>query len=162
MHCLIWDRLLLYRNLVTLMLWYRYSLDCSNPSKFSLEKWRKKLTPCNFSLFWAGNAPLPLEKRVTQVITTLYTWEKSGATTLALTVGSGSPLAPPVCFIGGAVLEFSRKKGSFERILEAHRRGASSLWFRNQLELKIIPFRILSPPHPWYPQPYLSSHAFKY
>ena len=32
--------ILLYQNIITLMLWDRHSLDFSNPSKLSLEKWR--------------------------------------------------------------------------------------------------------------------------
>ena len=109
---------LLYRNIVTILLSYRYSLVFSNPSKFSLEKWRFKLTPYNFSLCWVGNAPLPLKKSVTQVSTSPDTWVKRSATVSSLTVRIGAPLAPPIFFIGGVVLEFSRKK---EKLREASR-----------------------------------------
>ena len=48
---ILWGASLLYWNLITLMLWHRYPLVYSNPSNFSLEKWRNKLTPCNFPSF---------------------------------------------------------------------------------------------------------------
>ena len=48
---ILWGASMLHRNLVTIMLWDRYSLVFSNPSKFSLEKRRKKLFPCNFPCF---------------------------------------------------------------------------------------------------------------
>ena len=105
--------ILLHLNLVTIMLWYSYSLVYSNPSKFSLEKWRFKLSPCNFSLFWARNAPLPLTKSVTYVSNAPNTLEKSGSTSPILTTRSGSPLSPPAFFIREVVLEFSRKKEKF-------------------------------------------------
>ena len=57
---------------------------------------------------------------------------------------------------------FQGKKRSFNRLLEAYLYGASSLWFRSHLELEILSFWILSPPHPLDPLPFLSSHAFKY
>ena len=60
------DRYLLHWNLVTIMLWDRYSLVFSNPSNFSLEKWRFKLSLYNFFLFWAGNSPAPLTRSITQ------------------------------------------------------------------------------------------------
>ena len=47
------------------MLWDRYSIVFSNTSNFSPEKLRFKLSPCIFSLFWAGNTLSPLTKSIT-------------------------------------------------------------------------------------------------
>ena len=83
--------IMLHLNLITIMLWDRYPLVCSNPSNFSLEKWRKILSPCIFSLFWAGNAPISLKKSVTQVSNAPYTWERSGVTVSSLIARSVTP-----------------------------------------------------------------------
>ena len=110
---ILWGASLLYQNIITLMLWDRYPLVCSNPSKFSVEKWRNKLMPCNFpsfelvTLFPHWQKLLPKKQRAS---TSLDTWAKRGATALALTTRSGIPLSPHVFFIGRVVLEFWRQK----------------------------------------------------
>ena len=78
--------IMLHLNLITIMLWDRYPLVCSNPSNFSLEKWRNKLTPCNFpsfelvTLFPHWPKALPKKQRAN---TTPNTWEKRCATALS-------------------------------------------------------------------------------
>ena len=104
---------MLYWNLVTLMLWDRYPLVYSNPSKFSLEKWRNKLTLAIFpsfaleTFFPHWQKALPKEQRAS---TAPDTWARICATSPTLTTRSSAPLAPPICFIAGGVLEFWRKK----------------------------------------------------
>ena len=103
----LWGPSLLNQNLVTLMLWDRYPLVYFNPSKFSLEKWRNKLTPCNFPsfklvmLFPHWQKVLPKKKRAS---TAPDRWEKRGATALSLNSKSGAPLSSLVCFFGKVVL----------------------------------------------------------
>ena len=45
---ILWGASLLYQNLITLMLWDRYSLDCSNPSNFSLEEMKVQINRLQF------------------------------------------------------------------------------------------------------------------
>ena len=110
---ILWWESLLYQNLITLMLWDRYPVVCSNPSNFSLEKWRNKLTPCNFPsfdlvmLFPHWKKELPKKQRA---FTTLDTCENRGSTTPSFTVRSSAPLSPPVYFFGKAVFKFWRQK----------------------------------------------------
>ena len=98
---ILWGASLLYRNIITLMLWDRSPLVFSNPSKFCLDKWRNKLTPCNFTsfelvtLFPHWKKVLPKKQRAN---TTPDTWAKRGSTALSLNARSGAPLSPPVCF----------------------------------------------------------------
>ena len=122
------------------MLWDRYSLVCSNPSDFFLEKWKNKLTPCNFSLFWASNALSPLTKSVTQQAKSQHHSWYMRKERCHHSFPYCKKRFPVITFglllwrSGTQVLK--EKKRSFERILKYDLHRASSLWFRTSWILR--------------------------
>ena len=85
--------ILLHLNLITIMLWDRYSLVSSIPSEFTLWKWKKKIIPlqfflvlsglCSFYMWkWRFHHSFPSLKGCYPLNTTFYFYKNHGAQVL--------------------------------------------------------------------------------